>query len=124
MGTTQGSYRIEGTKDWYTVSFDMTVPEKTDAIIVRCGMGESGKICFDNVSLRTISPEPAGASTDVSPSGGDPEELERITELSKKLLGVAREELGADVDLRREVHAKADGKYEVILYLSVDREER
>jgi hypothetical protein len=123
--TTQSSQPIGGTEDWKKVSIEVTVPQETTIIIVRCGLSQSGKIWFDNVSLKIISPGKSAqaGNTNAFAEGFKVTEesmtqLNKITSLSDKLIDYASEQLGDAVEIRKEVFAHGEGKYEVVLYFS------
>jgi hypothetical protein len=128
--TSQSSQPIGDTEDWKTVSMEITVPEKTDAIIVRCGLSQSGKIWFDNVSLKIISPPPSERIAPSEPSqmgfqvtDEGMRHLERVRTLSEKLAGRAAEELGQNVAIRKEVFAQGEGKFQISLHFDFQNEE-
>jgi len=120
--SSQSSQPIGGTEDWKTVSMEVTVPDKTDAIIVRCGLYQSGKIWFDNVSLKIVSPPLSTHSLERTSKGFEVSEeslkkLNKIQVLSEKLVQVSQKELGETAQIRKEIFAQKDGKFEVILYI-------
>jgi hypothetical protein len=115
---------IGGTEDWKPVSFEFAVPQATRTIILRCGLTESGKISFDNVSLQVVTP---AAQTLTTPDGFSAEgfevteqsleRLERVSALSDELVRYARQQLGADIGIRTEVFAQGGGRFQVVLLL-------
>ncbi len=120
--TSQSSQPIGGTEDWKTVSMEIKVPEDTVTIIVRCGLAQSGKIWFDNVSLKIISP----GKSRLTEGRGSPfqgfevtdeslSQLEKIRVLSEKLMDYSREQLGEMVKIRKEIFAQGDGKFQIVL---------
>ncbi|MBD3337351.1 MAG: hypothetical protein GF355_17700 [Candidatus Eisenbacteria bacterium] len=117
--TTQHRHPIDGTRDWRTISIEFTVPPATDAIIVRCGMAESGRISFDNVSVTLLEPAPTTKpANDAESSTGGRFYLNRVTRLSEDLLRDVQESLGSSADLRHEVRAKGDEEYEIVLHVA------
>ncbi len=117
--TSQSSQPLGGTQDWITVTMDIVVPPQTDAIIVRCGLSQSGTIWFDNVSLKIISPavsEPGAEAT-----GESSENLGLARTLSEELEQYCRERLGASVRTRKEVIVQPDGKVQIVLLLDFSR---
>jgi hypothetical protein len=119
LSSTYGSQPIDGTSDWQTVTVDFAVPEGTDAIIVRCGMAESGKILFDSVSVKVVALAPAESPDSPELADRSLADLDRVNELSRDILRLAREKLGSTAGLRKEVHAKRGAKFEVVLYLDL-----
>jgi len=118
--TSQSSQPIGGTQDWKTISMEITVPDKTDAIIVRCGLSQSGKIWFDNVSLKIISPPPSKLSSQYSTTGFEVtdeslKQLDKIKQLSEKLVQLSERELDENVQVRKEIYALGNGQYQVVL---------
>ena len=64
--TSLSSQPLSGTQDWRTITMEIVVPPQTDAVIVRCGLSQSGTIWFDNVSLEIVSPAVPGPGTEVA----------------------------------------------------------
>jgi hypothetical protein len=122
--TSQSSQPIGGTEDWKTISMEITVPEDTDAIIVRCGLSQSGKIWFDNVSLKIVSPPPAEHGAMAAPAAKGfkvtdkgLQRLEQVKELSENLAQQAKEQLGEDVEIRKEIFAQGEDVFQIILHI-------
>lgn len=133
VGTSQSVEPIGGTQDWKPVSFELTVPEATETIIVRCGLTQSGRICFDDVSLVIVSPAkspPAGKmpfrGRGFEVTDESLQELEMVAAFSEELLAYGRQRLGPDPIVRKEVFAQGGGRYQVVLSLdlSVRSEDR
>ena len=129
-GTTQGNQSIGGTEDWKKVSLEVTVPEETASIIIRCGLSQSGRIWFDNVSLIIVSePEPKQPNLQTSDQRGFPitnesiAQLKRVQELADELAQLSAERLGPQSRVRREVFAMPDGTFETVIYLDLDGEQ-
>ena len=126
----QSSEPIGGTEDWKSVSIEVMVPEQTNTIIVRCGLAQSGKIWFDNVSLKIISP---GISQQANPSASRREgfqvtdesvkQLQKLTALSEELMEISRQKLGENVKLRKEIFAQGNGKFQIVLLLNLSMDE-
>jgi len=111
---------------------EIIVPEKTTTIIVRCGLGQSGKIWFDNVSLKIISPGTSRLTEGRSSPGQGFQatdeslrQLEKIRALCEKLMNYSREQLGEKVKIRKEIFAQGGGKFQIGLLfdLSVQEED-
>ncbi len=121
--TSQSSQPIGGTRDWTKVSMEVTVPQNTDAITVRCGMYQSGMIWFDNVSLKIVSPPPANTGSGQQVKGfkvtaESMQQLETIKNLSEKLIQLSKKELDKDIEIRKEIYALGDEKFEIVLFFS------
>jgi len=116
---------LGGTEDWKQLSLEFTVPESTHVIIVRCGLTESGKIWFDNVSMTVVSP--AQAWHDEGTFRGDGFEvtdrslrqLGRVRDLADDVVAYARQELGAEGNIREELFAQEGGRYQIVLHLDL-----
>jgi hypothetical protein len=126
VGTSQSVEPIGGTQDWRPVSFELTVPETTDTIIVRCGLTQSGRICFDDVSLVIVSPAklpPAGKmpfrGQGFEVTAESLQELETVTSFSEELVAYGRQRLGPGPVVRKEVFAQGGGRYQVVLSLDL-----
>jgi len=117
--TSQSSQPLGGTQDWRTVAMEIVVPPQTDAIIVRCGLSQSGTIWFDNVSLEMVSPALPGPGAEVA--GKSLEDLELVRTLSEELEAYCRERLGENVRTRKEVIAQPDGTFQIALLLDFSR---
>jgi hypothetical protein len=109
-------------EDWQPVSFEFTVPPTTRTIILRCGLAQSGRIWFDNVSLQVVSPAAQTLRTADGFTGEGFEvteqslnQLERVSALGDELVQYARQQLGADVGVRTEVFAQGAGRFQVVL---------
>ncbi len=122
---------IGGTEDWKRISFDFVVPPGTDAMIIRCGLAQSGKIWFDNVTMKAVSAgdlrqrAPTTSSALATPNRGFEATAESLTQLqgvqkvSEGLVTYAQRELGPEVRIRREVFAQGGGRFQVVLYLDL-----
>lgn len=119
--TSQSSQPIGGTQDWRTVAMEVVVPVGTSAIIVRCGLSQSGTIWFDNVSLTVVSP--AATAPTAQAAGESLKNLESVRALSEELLTYCRERLGQNVRIRKEVHAQPDGTFQIALLLDLSGRE-
>ncbi len=126
--TSQSVGPIGGTGDWRRVSFEFAVPLGTDAMILRCGLGQSGKIWFDNVSMKvtsSASPTAGGAGSlrgrGFEVTGESLSQLARVRAFSDGLAAYAQRELGADVRVRGEVFAQGGGKFQVVLLLDLSK---
>jgi hypothetical protein len=109
---------IGGTTDWRTVRMELPVPEGTEAIIVRCGLSQSGRIWFDNASLKVVAPPARAESGDgAEPTPETVDKLARVREVADNLVRVAQVEIGRDGRVRREIVARPDGRFDVILSL-------
>jgi hypothetical protein len=119
---------IGGTEDWKRVSFEFVVPPDTDAMILRCGLAQSGRIWFDNLSMKVVSPVAAGRHGASQGRGFEVTErslgqLERVTAFSDGLVAYAQQELGAGARVRREVFAQGGGQFQVVLRLDLSQPE-
>lgn len=121
---------IGGSEDWRQISFEFAVPLDTAAMILRCGLSQSGKIWFDNISMRAIS----SAGPTAGRAGGFPGrgfqvteeslgQLARVTAFSDGLAAYAQRDFGAEVRVRREVFAQGDGQFRVVLLLDLSKPE-
>ncbi len=130
LASTQSMQPLGGTEDWRQVSFEFTVPQATRSIIVRCGLAESGKIWFDNVSLQVVAP----AVQTLKSAGGFAGEgfevteqslgqLERVSTLSHELVQYARQQLGANIGVRTETFAQGGGRFQVVLLVDWSKSE-
>jgi len=121
---------IGETEDWRQVSFEFAVPAGTDTMILRCGLAESGKIWFDNVSMRTVSSAVVAADGEGDFRGrgfevteGSLSQLARVAALSDSLVAHTQRELGTGVGVRREVFARGAGQFQVVLSLDLSKSE-
>lgn len=119
---------IGGTEDWKRVSFGFVVPAGTEAMILRCGLAQSGRIWFDNVSMKVESAGTAGNMGGLQGRGfeateGALNQLVRVKVFSEDLVAYAQRELGAGVRVRREVFAQGEGKFQVVLLLDLSKPE-
>ena len=114
------------------------MPLGTDAMIIRCGLTQWGKIWFDNISMTVISAG-AGAAGDLrrcpptppfaltTPNRGfeateeSLRQLQRVQTISESLVTYAQRELGTEVRIRREVFAQGGGQFQVVLLLDLSK---
>ncbi len=113
--TSLSSQPLSGTQDWRTVTMEIVAPLQTDAVIVRCGLSQSGTIWFDNVSLKIVSPAVPGSGTEVA--GQSLGNLELVRTVSSELEEYCRERLGDNVRIRKEVIAQPDGRFQIAVLL-------
>ena len=127
-GSSRSFGPIGGTEDWKRVSFEFVVPAGTEAMILRCGLAGSGRIWFDNVSMKAVS--------SLSPASEVPSQgrgfrvtdeslgqLKRVSVLGDDLAAYAQRQLGTGVRVRREVFAQGDGQFQVVLSLDLSKSE-
>jgi hypothetical protein len=125
VGTSQSVTALGGTEDWKPVTFDLTVPESTQTIIVRCGLAESGKIWFDDLSLMVIAagaPAPSGPrfrGEGFEVTAQSLAQLETVSALGEEFVTYARQRLHPGAVVRKEVFAQGGGQYQVILSLDL-----
>jgi hypothetical protein len=136
--SSQSAQAIGGTEDWKRISFEFVVPPGTDAMILRCGLAQSGKIRFDNISMKAVSGG-AGAAGGLRGSPGTTyaasgtpsrgfqvteeslRQLQRVRTVSDGLVTYAQRELGTEVRIRREILAQGDGRFQVVLSLDLSK---
>ncbi|MBP7053905.1 MAG: hypothetical protein KBE65_23070 [Phycisphaerae bacterium] len=126
-GSSRSFGPIGGTEDWRRISFEFGVPPGTEAMILRCGLGRSGRIWFDNLSMKAISSASGSEGafqgrgfrvTDTSLG-----QLKRVTVLGDDLAAYAQRQLGTEARVRREVFAQGDGQFQVVLSLDLSKSE-
>lgn len=126
-GSSRSFGPIGGTEDWRRISFEFVVPQGTEAMILRCGLGQSGRIWFDNLSMKAISSAAGGDGLfkgrgfEVTERSLD--QLKRVSVFSDGLTAYAQRELGTGVGVRREVFAQGDGQFQVVLSLDLSKSE-
>lgn len=123
--SSQSAEPIGGTADWRRVSFEFVVSPGTDTMILRCGLAESGKIWFDNIAM-TVVAAGSNAAPDVRGTGFEVTEeslkqLQRIQTVSDDLVAYARQKLGTEVGIRREVFAQGGGRFQVVLRVDLSK---
>jgi hypothetical protein len=124
--SSQKAEPIGGTQDWKQLSLEFSVPRDTHTMIVRCGLAESGRIWFDNVSMTVVAPA-AQAGDNAAASKGEGflvterslRQLSRVRGLADGLAGYARQELGTDASIRKEVFAQEGGRFQIVLHLDL-----
>ncbi len=129
---------IGGTEDWKRVSFEFVVPPGTNTMIIRCGLAQSGKIWFDNISMKVVSVG-ADAASDLRRAMPTPpltlgtpnrgfeateeslKQLQRVRKVSDDLVAYAQRQLGAGVRIRPEVFAQGGERFQVVLQLDLSQ---
>ena len=131
--TSQSRQPIGGTADWRFVDNEVDVPMETQTIIVRCGLSQSGKIWFDNVSLMVISTDvdplkhesqgkaPARRAGAFRVTDQSVEQLKRLQTVANELATLCADRLGPETQVRQEIFAQADGRYEVVIFVDMGR---